>query len=130
MMWLARIISVFGLQKTPITCLQMPLHSWNVTVLYGFSAAFILGPFFFSELSVAGHVTRSVTGQRYASLLKQSASPAFQARRYVSTRMFMQDSSPPNITRYVKHVLRRHFCDDAIISRHLPTARLPRLPRL
>lgn len=42
----------------------------------------------------------------------------------------MQDGAPPHIARNVKQVLRRHFSDDRIISRHFPTAWPPRSPDL
>ncbi|GFX33094.1 DUF4817 domain-containing protein [Trichonephila clavipes] len=49
----------------PHSTLQVPLHSPKVTVWCGFSASFILGPYFFEELGAGGPVTCSITGQRY-----------------------------------------------------------------
>ncbi|GFW90963.1 uncharacterized protein TNCV_1758371 [Trichonephila clavipes] len=51
----------------PHSTLQVPLHSPKVTVWCGFSASFILGPYFFEELGAGCSVTRSITGQRYTS---------------------------------------------------------------
>ncbi|GFT11537.1 uncharacterized protein TNCV_2523521 [Trichonephila clavipes] len=55
----------------PHSNLRVPLHSPKVTVWCGFSASFILGPYFFEELGSGGPVTCSITGQRYASLLRK-----------------------------------------------------------
>ncbi|GFW89840.1 uncharacterized protein TNCV_2424971 [Trichonephila clavipes] len=54
----------------PHSTSQVPLHSPKVTAWCGFSASFILGPYFFEELGDGGPLTCSITGQRYASLLQ------------------------------------------------------------
>ncbi|GFS61082.1 transposable element tc3 transposase [Trichonephila clavipes] len=89
----------------PHSTLQVPLHSPKVTVWCGFSASFILGPYFFEELGAGGPVTCSITGQRYASLLRNKIIPYLQARPCLSRIIFMQDGAPPHITRCVKDVL-------------------------
>lgn len=67
-------------------------------------------------------MTCSVIGEQHALLLEQSVIPALPARWCVSKAVFVQDGASPHIDRCVKQVLRRPFCDDAIISRHIPTA--------
>ncbi|GFY22565.1 uncharacterized protein TNCV_2178261 [Trichonephila clavipes] len=66
--------------NNPHSTLQVPLHSPKITVWCGFSAYFILGPYFFEELGAGGPVTYSITGQRYASLLRNKIIPNLQAR--------------------------------------------------
>ncbi|GFX79823.1 uncharacterized protein TNCV_4981351 [Trichonephila clavipes] len=78
----------------PHSTLQVPLHSPNVTVWCGFSASFILGPYFFEELGAGGPVTCSITVQRYASLLRNKIIPDLQARQCLSRIIFMQDGAP------------------------------------
>ncbi|GFU00492.1 uncharacterized protein TNCV_1692691 [Trichonephila clavipes] len=68
----------------PHSTLRVPLHSPKVTVWCGFSASFILGTYFFEELGAGGPVTYSITGQRYASLLRNKIIPDPQARQCLS----------------------------------------------
>ncbi|GFV30922.1 uncharacterized protein TNCV_4013561 [Trichonephila clavipes] len=62
----------------PHSTLQDSLHSPKVTVWCGFSTSFILGPYFFQKLGAGGPVTCSITGQRYASLLRNKIIPDLQ----------------------------------------------------
>ncbi|GFV71321.1 uncharacterized protein TNCV_1476261 [Trichonephila clavipes] len=101
----------------PHSTLRVPLHSPKVTVWCGFSASFILGPYFFEELGAGGPVTCSITGQRYASLLRNKIIPDLQARQCLSRIIFMQDGAPPHITRCVTDVLKHHFTEERVISR-------------
>ncbi|GFU78910.1 uncharacterized protein TNCV_307511 [Trichonephila clavipes] len=101
----------------PHSTLQVPLHSPKVTVWCGFSASFILGPYFFQELGAGGPVTCSITGQRYASLLRNKIILDLQARQCLSRLIFMQDGAPPHITRCVKDVPKHHFTEERVISR-------------
>ncbi|GFW58337.1 transposable element tc3 transposase [Trichonephila clavipes] len=106
----------------PHSTLRVPLHSPKVTVLCGFSASFILGPYFFEELGTGGPVTCSITGQRYASLLWNKIIPDLQSRQCLSRKIFMQDGAPPHITRCVTDVLKHHLTEERVIScqfRHL-----------
>ncbi|GFU35820.1 transposable element tc3 transposase [Trichonephila clavipes] len=101
----------------PHSTLRIPLHSPKVTVWCGFSASFILGPYFFEELYAGGPVTCSITGQRYASLLRNKIIPDLQARQCLSRIIFMQDGAPPHITRCVTDVIKHHFTEERGISR-------------
>ncbi|GFU40750.1 uncharacterized protein TNCV_3231071 [Trichonephila clavipes] len=109
----------------PHSTLQVPLHSPKVTVWCGFSTSFILGPYFFEELGAGGPVTCSITGQRYASLLRYKIIPDLQARPCLSRIIFMQDGAPPHITRCVKDVLKHHFTEERVISRQFLHLRPP-----
>lgn len=106
------------------------MHSPKVTVWCGFTASFILGPYFFEELSARGPVTCSITGQRYASLLENKIVPDLQARQCLSRTIFMQDGAPPHISRCVTDVLKTHFTEERVISRHFPDPWPPRSPDL
>ncbi|GFW56981.1 uncharacterized protein TNCV_3472651 [Trichonephila clavipes] len=101
------------------------LHSPKVTVWCGFSASFILGPYFFEELGDGGPVTCSITGQRYTSLLRNKIIPDLQAHQWLSRIIFMKDGAPPHITRYVKDVLKHHFTKKRVISRKFLHLRPP-----
>ncbi|GFW76227.1 uncharacterized protein TNCV_3800621 [Trichonephila clavipes] len=73
-------------------------------------------------------VTFSITGQRYASLLRNKIIPDLQARQCLSRIIFMQDGAPPHITRCVLDVLKHHFTEECVISRqfrHLWPSRSP-----
>ncbi|GFV37595.1 uncharacterized protein TNCV_4982171 [Trichonephila clavipes] len=116
--------------ENPHSTLQVPLHSPKVTVWCGFSASFILGPYFFEELVARGPVTCHITGQRYASLLRNKIIPDLQTRQCLSRIMFMQDGAPPHITRCVKGVLKHYFKEECVISRQFIHLWPPRLPDL
>ncbi|GFV88449.1 transposable element tc3 transposase [Trichonephila clavipes] len=73
-----------------------------------------------------GPVTCSITGQRYASLLRNKIILDLQARQCVSRIIFMQDRAPPHITRCVKDVLKHHFTEERVISRQIPHLCPPR----
>ncbi|GFV84490.1 transposable element tc3 transposase [Trichonephila clavipes] len=74
-----------------------------------------------------GPVTCSITGQRYASLLRNKIIPDLQARQCLSRIIFMQDGASPHITRCVTDVLKHHFTE-RVISRQFRHLWLPRLP--
>ncbi|GFW83238.1 embryonic protein UVS.2 [Trichonephila clavipes] len=103
--------------------LQVPLLSPKVTVGCGFSASFILDPYFFKELGAGGPVTCSITGQLYASLLRKKFIPDLQARQCLSRIIFMQDGAPTHITRCVKVVFKHHFTEEGVISRQIRSKR-------
>ncbi|GFY34451.1 uncharacterized protein TNCV_2821371 [Trichonephila clavipes] len=114
----------------PHSTLRVPLHSPKVTAWCGFSASFILGPYFFEKLGAGGPVTCSITGQRYASLLRNKIISDLQARQCLSRTIFMQDGAPPHIIRCVTDVLKHHFTEERVIShqfRHLWPPRTPDL---
>ncbi|GBN97941.1 hypothetical protein AVEN_72146-1 [Araneus ventricosus] len=51
-----------------------------------------------------------------------------QQRGCLRDIIYMQDGAPPHIDRRVKQLLRQHFTDSWVISRHFPTAWPPRSP--
>ncbi|GBO25965.1 hypothetical protein AVEN_131382-1 [Araneus ventricosus] len=58
-------------RENPFQIQPLPLHSQKVTVWCGFTAAFMVGPFFFEEIGLSGPVTCTVNGTRYKSLLRK-----------------------------------------------------------
>ncbi|GFU26486.1 uncharacterized protein TNCV_2463301 [Trichonephila clavipes] len=79
-------------------------------------------PYLFEKLGAEDPVTCSITGQRYASLLRNKIIPDLQARQCLSRIIFMQNGAPPHITRCVMDVLKHHFTEELEIShkfRHL-----------
>ncbi|GFX83757.1 transposable element tc3 transposase [Trichonephila clavipes] len=77
-----------------------------------------------------GPVTCSITGQRYASLLRNKIFPDLQAHQWLSRINFMQDGAPPHITRCVTDVLKHHFTEERVISRQFSHLSPPRSPDL
>ncbi|GBO17555.1 hypothetical protein AVEN_121746-1 [Araneus ventricosus] len=94
----------------------LPLHSQNVTVWCGFTAAFIVDTFFSEEIGPSGPLTCTVNGTRYESLLRNQLIPALQQRVCVDSIIFMQDGAPLHIATPVKQLLNLHFGNDRIIS--------------
>ncbi|GBL74321.1 hypothetical protein AVEN_235305-1 [Araneus ventricosus] len=79
-------------QKQPLL-----LHSQKVTVWCGFTAVFIVDPFYLEEIGPSGPVTCTVNGTRYESLLRNQLIPALQQRGCVDSTIFTQDGAPPHI---------------------------------
>ncbi|GBN57629.1 hypothetical protein AVEN_214645-1 [Araneus ventricosus] len=57
-------------RENPFQMQPLLLHSQKVTVWCGFTAAFIVGHFFFEEAGPSGPATCTVNGTRYESLLR------------------------------------------------------------
>lgn len=96
----------------------------------GFTASFILGPYFFGELRPSEPVTCSVIAQRYLHMLQTFVVPQLQQRQCLTEMVFMQDGAPSHSGRAVQQFLRQHFTDDRVISRYFHMAWLPRSPDL
>lgn len=117
-------------QENPRMHTEIPLHSPKVTVWCGFTATFILGPFFFEEITARGPVTCSVTGRRYHDMLQTFVVPQLQGMRVLTSTIFMQDGAPPHIHESVKALLLQHFTDERVISRFFRNPWPPRSPDL
>ncbi|GBN51048.1 hypothetical protein AVEN_198786-1 [Araneus ventricosus] len=70
--------------------------SQKVTRSCGFTAAFIVDPFFFEKICPSGPVTCTINGTRHEPLLKNQIIPTLQQRGYVKSTICMQDGAPPN----------------------------------
>ncbi|GBN71549.1 hypothetical protein AVEN_275627-1 [Araneus ventricosus] len=107
-----------------------PLHSQKVIVWCGFTASFIVDPFFFEDIGSSGPVTCTVNGTRYESLLRNHLITALQHLGCVDSTIFMQNLARPYIAKPVKQLLNLHFGNDRIVNRHFPTTWPPESLRL
>ncbi|GBM66069.1 hypothetical protein AVEN_207164-1 [Araneus ventricosus] len=103
-----------------------PISISKVAVWCGFTAAFIVGPFFFEETGLSCPVTCTVNGASYESLLRNQPIPVLQLCGCVDSTLFKQYGAPPHIATAVKQLLNLHFGYDRIITHHFPTAWPPR----
>ncbi|GFV69200.1 uncharacterized protein TNCV_3861241 [Trichonephila clavipes] len=116
--------------ESPRTFQEIPLHSPKVTVWCGFTATFILGPFFFEETTRNGPVTCTVTARRYKNMFENFEAPQMLQHQCLDSITFMQDGAPPHIGLCMQQFLRQHFTNDRVNSRAFPTAWPPRTPDL
>lgn len=116
--------------KSPHAVTAIPLHSPKVTVWCGFTAEFIVGPFFYENITPTGPVTCSVTGEKYRHMLNSFVIPALQQRQCLGEIIFMQDGAPPHVAVRVQQLLRQKFTTERVISRCFPTPWPPRSPDL
>ena len=107
-----------------------PLHDTKVTVRYGFTVKFIMGPYFLEQVTPQGFTTCSVNAKRYQDLLQTYVIPTLLQRGYLQETIFIQDRAPPHIASPVQQLLSRTFTDARVISRCFQIARLPRSPDL
>ncbi|GBO28552.1 hypothetical protein AVEN_210917-1 [Araneus ventricosus] len=66
--------------------------------------------------------------QQYPDMLRDFVIPQLQQRGCLQDIIFMQDGSPPHIDSRVKQLLRQHFTNERVMSRHFPTSWAPRSP--
>ncbi|GBM85269.1 hypothetical protein AVEN_84097-1 [Araneus ventricosus] len=87
------------------------MHStsiWNpdkVTVWCCFTATFVIGPYFFEEITANGIQICYFTGQRYRDMLRDFVIPQLQHRGCLQGNISMQDSAPSRIDRRAKQLL-------------------------
>ena len=94
-------------KTNPKIRITSPLHSTKLTVWIGFTANFIIPPFFFES---------TVTGESYRDMLVTHCIPFLKQKRKLSKTIFMQDGAPPHVSNVSKEVLTRNF--HQVISRH------------
>ncbi|GFS81017.1 uncharacterized protein TNCV_1223121 [Trichonephila clavipes] len=92
---------------------------WPWSILWTDKAHFYLD-------GAGGPVTCSITGKRYALLLRNKIIPDLPARQCLSHIIFMQDGAPPHITRCVKDAFKHNFTEERVISHQLRHLRPPR----
>ncbi|GFX07036.1 uncharacterized protein TNCV_1556391 [Trichonephila clavipes] len=109
---------------------EIPLHSPKVTVWCGFTATFMLGPFFFEDTTCNGPVTCTETARRCKNMLENFVAPQMLQHQCLDSITFMQDGAPPHIGLCVQQFFRQYFTNDRVISRAFPTALPPRSPDL
>ncbi|KAF8765196.1 hypothetical protein HNY73_023184 [Argiope bruennichi] len=84
---------------------QMPLHFSHVTIWGGFPTSFVLGPFVSRRAQRCG----SCQAFNHRSMMEQFVIPGLQARRCVSTTVFMQNDAFLLNASCTKQVLRLRF---------------------
>ncbi|GBN85620.1 hypothetical protein AVEN_191032-1 [Araneus ventricosus] len=105
-------IAEYGQERIRSKCNHCPFILKR-SLWCGFGAVFIVGPFFFEEICPSGHVTCTVNGTRYESLLRNQLIPAMQQSGCVDNTIFMQDGAPPlHISTPGKKLLNLQFGDD------------------
>ena len=114
--------------KNSRTFQEIPPHSPKVSVWYGFTATFIIGPFFFEENTHNGPVTGTVTARRYRK--HAFVLPQIQQLQFLDSVTFMHDRATPYIGLCVQQFLRHYFTYDRVINRSFPTIWPPRSPDL
>lgn len=98
----------------PYRCFLSNLFS----VCFRFIAEFIVGSFFFQELTPRRQVTCSIKEKPYASFLESNIIPYLQASQYLDRTIFMQNGYPSDVIDCVQNFLQGHFKDDRVISQH------------
>ncbi|UYV76762.1 hypothetical protein LAZ67_14001971 [Cordylochernes scorpioides] len=110
---------------------EIPLHQHRVTVLCGFTSAFIIGAFFFKKINVRTFKTVFVTvGERYVQLLREKDILILQDRQALSEITFMQDGGPPHISRGAKQFLKDTFGENPKLEYSLDAQAIRRSRRL
>ena len=85
-------------------------HPKRLTVWCGFTASFIIGPFFFET---------TVNQESYLEMLKHFLVPKLRSKRLLRKIIFQQDGAPPHIANSVRAFLENTF-QERIISRYYP----------
>jgi hypothetical protein len=106
--------------SNPHATVMKSLYPEKVTVWIGFTANFILKPFFFEA---------TVSKESYLDMLKEHVVPQLKAHHQCSRVVFQQDGAPPHVANVVKEFLSSTF-GHRIISRHFADAWPPRSPDL
>ena len=118
-------------EENPHRFIEVPLHAEKVTVWIGFSANFILDPYFYQEFAENGNL-RSVTvnSAQYCEMLEDYVIPQLAEMEVLDDAIWMQDGSPAHTTRVVTDLLRREFGNNRVISRKFPLSWPARSPDL
>jgi inhibitor of nuclear factor kappa-B kinase subunit alpha len=104
--------AIIWAKEKPSIVATAPLHPTKLCMWIGFTAHFILPPFFFDS--------GTVTGQRYRQMLEQHVIPYLKHHHKFSSTIFMQDGASPHIEHSVKELLQHSFGEERIISRNFP----------
>lgn len=103
------------MQKQPSCIDGKPVHDLKGTVWCGFTAFFIIGLFFFDEISGDRLQAASITGDKHTAILKDKVIPHLNGT-------FVQDEHLPNSENI--------FGDIRVLSRSFQHEWPPRSPRL
>ena len=86
-----------------------PLQDEKVTVWCGITRTFILGPYFFEEVTDGDLQTCTVTSARYLDMLTHYAIPELQRQNALSEVLWMQDGAHSHVGSSVKGLLSQSF---------------------
>ena len=106
--------SVIWTEENPHHIVQKPLYDQHVTAWCGFTADFIIGPYFFEHPTQGGHSTVTVNSSRYATLISNFVIPALSDRGRLQDVIFQQDGAPPHTQKNVASLLRSVFRENLI----------------
>lgn len=115
--------------QQPYVTVEKPLHDEYVSVWCGFSANFIIGPYFFEEQTAHGHKRLTITGPRYYRLLSDYVVPGLMNKGVLESTIYQHDGAPAHINGAVMGFLRDTF-GDRVISRSSTFEWPPRSPDL
>lgn len=120
--WNCRIWSPYNPHETAEHAEWSP----KVTVWLGFTASFILAPYFFEENGEA--VT--ITSARYCQMLQQHAIPLLKNKRAFSRVIYQQDGATPHTAKVTLDMLKASFGEGRVISHGTPLSWPPHSPDL
>ncbi|GBN33872.1 hypothetical protein AVEN_211817-1 [Araneus ventricosus] len=111
--------------ENPHAMREQSLHPDQVTVLLQYGVVLLL-PLSLARIFLKRKLKRNPNLFRHRSTVPSYARDfelsQFQLHGCLQDNIFMQDGAPPRIDRRVKQLLRPHFTDARVISRHFPTA--------
>ena len=99
----------------------------KMTVWCDFMVTFIIDLYFIEKITANGVQTCCIIEQWYHDILRDKIL-YLQQHGCLEDIIFMQDTALSYIDCLVKQLLRQHFIDAQVISRHFPMALLPCLP--
>ena len=102
--------------EQPHAVQEIPFYPQRLTVWCGFTADFIIRPYFFEIITQARPQTCSVNAERYHDMLSRFVIPQLQQRQCLDKIIFMQDGAPPHFGKSVQQLLRHHFTEKRVIS--------------
>ena len=83
--------------NNPHDLFASPLHYKKVTVWCGITSSFILGPYFFEEVTVGDLQMCTVTSAHYLDMLTHHAISELQRQNALSEVVRIQDGIPPHV---------------------------------
>ena len=92
--------------NNPHDVLAPPLHDEKVSVWCGITCTFILGPYFFKEVTDGDLQTCTVTSARYLDMLTHYVISETQLQNALSDVVCLQDGTPPHIGPLAKRLLK------------------------
>lgn len=115
----------------PHAFVQSPLHSNQINVWIGFTAEFMVGPYFFGEYDEFGVMQPiNVNSAAYLRMLEDFVVRDLRRRNALDRVTFQQDSAPAHRANIVSDFLRQHFGENRVISGGFAFPWPPRSPDL